>query len=296
MSTNVIPAWVYTSYVDGVVQQLQTKGFLLSGTAMAPTSITGNEVKWFTGGRLETEKIDRSQGEGKKSNPARGNLSGNFENFGAMAEVKGVDINEIKPNELTQLEREGAAAIGRRSDWIQLDEMFKEAEASNIATIGDGTTDIDVLQIMEGEGDIMGIGDADVQSMFCVLPIYAFMRLLLIKEFNNADYTGPDLPFIRMSQRRTWSFTNFFVLPDEYFTRTEMGSGVKGSGNFYGFIWWKGAVGFQRRDPPASVKMQYVVKERTTYIDNQIGGLAKVLQPDAIKRLHFNWSKPARMA
>ena len=292
MTTNVIPAWVFTSYVDGVVQLLQTKGHLLAGTAMAPTSVLGNEVKWFTGGRMETEEIDRSMEEAALQNPARSTITGNFTNYGAMAFIKGVDINEIKPNELSQLESEGAAAIGRRSDWIQLDEMWRAAEAAEVATIGDGTADLDILDLQLAEGDIMGIGDASIDSMFCGLPMYAFQRLLNIKEFNHADYTGPDLAFTKMAMKRTWGFTNYFVLPDEYFTRSPF-SGAK-LANFHGFMWWKGAIGFQRRDPPADVKMQYSVPMRGTYIDNQIGGLAKVLQGTACKRLLFNWSKPAR--
>lgn len=301
MSEHVIPAWTYTSYVDGVVQKLQTKGHLLAGTAMAPTSINGNEVQWFTGGRMETEKIVRTGGDDAAvQQPARGNIKANFEDFGAMAFIEGVDINNIKPNEMAQIETEGAAAIGRRSDWIQLFEMNARAEASDIETIGNGSADIDVLNLMEAEGKIMGIGDASIESMFCVLPIFAFQRLCLIKEFNNADYTGPDLAFTKMTMRRTWGFTNYFVLPNEYFMRPEMGvggvSGVPVSGNFCGFMWWKGGIGFQRRDPPAAVKMQYVVPKRGTYIDHLIGGLSKTLQPDAIKRLHFNWSIPARLA
>lgn len=296
MSNNVIPAWIYTSYVDAVVQQLQTKGYLLSGTALAPTSATGTEVQWFTGGRMETEEIDRSMEEGALSNPARANVKASFKDYAAMAAVKNVDINNIKPNELNQLAIEGAAAIGRRSDWIQLDVMYQAAVDTEVETIGDGSAEIDILDLMEAEGTVMGIGDASVQTMFCALPMFAFQKLLLYKEFNHADYTGPDLPFKSMTPRRTWGFTNYFVLPDEYFKRPELGGGTihDDTGEFYAPFWWKGAVGFARRDPPADPKMQYVVKERTTYVDNLIGGTAKVLQPDAVKFLRFKWKKPSR--
>jgi hypothetical protein len=293
---NVIPQWVYTSYVDTVVQQLQTKGHLVAGTAMGPTSVLGNEVKWFTGGRLETEEIDRTMEDASVQDPDRGNLSANFKDYGAMAFVKGVDINNIKPNELNQLGIEGAAAIGRRSDWIQLETMYAAAAATEVETIGDGSEDIDIPDLQQAEGTIMGIGDATVQSMFCALPMFAYQQLCNYKEFNHADYTGPDLAYKSMAPRKTWGFTNYFVLPNEYFMRTEMGGGSidDDTGFFLAPMWWKGAVGFARRDPPAAPKMQYVVPKRGTFIDNQVGGIAKVLQPDAIKYLKFKWRKPRR--
>lgn len=293
MSQNVVPGWVYTSYKEGVIPKLQTRGYLMAGTVMQG-DINGNEVQWFTGGRMETEEIDRSFGDAEIQHPARGNIKRNFKDYAAAAAVSIVDINKIKPNEMETLKVEGAAAIGRRSDWIILDELSRAAVAAEVATVGDGTANIDVLPILLARDDIAGIGDTSVNSIYCAIPEYAFSTLALIKEFANADWVGGDLPLMKLtSERKTWRNINFFTFPDEYFTRQ---GNVKGSGDFFGYIWWKGAIGFERNDPKLDVAISYLPLKRHWFFDNVIGGAAAVLQPDAVKRLWFNWAVPARPA
>ena len=291
MTQQVVPAWVYTYYKDGVVKQLQTDGYLLKGTAISG-EVQANEVQWFTGGRMETEEIDRSVEEASTQNPARGNFKATFKDYAAAATVKIVDMNKIKPSELEDLKMAGASAIGRRSDWIQLDEMKRAADASEIETIGDGSADIDALDVMDAVDTVLGIGDTSVNNVFCALPRSGFSQLMMYKEFANAEWVGPDLPFTKMaSAKRSWYGCSFFTLPDEYFTRA---GGAKNSTYFDGYLWYGGGIGCEMNTPNLQTPITYLPTKRAWFLDNIIGGTAKVLQPSTVKRLRFKWRKPQR--
>lgn len=292
MTQQVVPNWVYTAYKDGVVKKLQTDGYLLKGTALAG-EVKANQVQWFTGGRMETEEIDRSVEEASTSNPERGNITATFKDYAAAAWVKIVDMNKIRPNELDDLKRAGASAIGRRSDWVHLDEFQRAAGAGEIATIGDGSTDIDVIDMMDVIDTISGIGDVSVDNLYCALPKSGMSQLAMYKEFANSQYVGPDMPFAKMTKSRTWWDCNFFTMPDEYFTRY---GGTKTSGYFDGFVWWKGGIGFETNTPDLATPMSYVGPKRAWFLDNIFGATAKILQPDTVKRIRFKWRKPVRPA
>jgi len=145
---------------------------------------------------------------------------------------------------------------------------------------------------MKARDDIAGVGDTSVGSVFCAIPEYAYSNLCLIDEFANSDWVGGDLPLMKLtSQRTTWRNVNYFTLPDEYFERQ---GNVKGSGTFFGWLWWKGAIGVERNDPNLDVAISYLPLYRSWFVDNVIGGCAAVLQAKAIKRLWFQWNEPTR--
>jgi hypothetical protein len=286
-----VPAWVYTAYKDGVIPKLQTRGYLLQGTT-TNGSVEGTEVQWFTGGRMETEEVFRGFEQSKLQNPARGYIKRTFRDYAAAATVQIVDMNKVKPDELGHLQTEGAAAIGRRSDWITLDELWAQAQAGAISTVGDGTAPIDIVPLLKARDDIAGIGDIQTRSLFVAIPEYAFSQLCLVEEFSTQEWVGEKLPLTKLaSEYKSFRGMSFFTLPDEYFVRQ---GDVKDTGSFHGWMWWKGGVGMERNDPKLDVAISYLPLYRSWLFDNIIGGAAATLQPDACKRLWFKWTPAAR--
>lgn len=282
--------WFRRIYRDGVIQKLQARGWLLKGTAMAG-DMNGNEVRWLKGGRIEAEEIDRSMEDARMANAERTFIDATMKDYAAASFVKIIDLNKMGPNAIDQSKNEGAAAVGRKMDLIQLQEMNAAAEAGSVETIGDGTAVIDILDMQDSTGRILGIGAAELNMTFTALPMFAFQQLSNYKEFNSADYTGPDLAFTKMTTRRTWHFSQYIVLPDEYF---EALGGSKTT-FFHGFQWNVQCIGFERNGE-LQTPMNYLAMKRGWMIDNVFGAVSKVLQAEGIKRLKFKWQKPVRPA
>jgi hypothetical protein len=282
--------WFQTVWMPGVVQTIQSRGYLLRGTALNG-SINGSKARWLKGGRLVAQEIDRAVEELEAGNSVRSYVETDLKDYAAAEYVKITDLNKMPANEIAQAQMEAAMAIGREYDYIHLRELQRAAEASEVATIGDGSASIDILDTMNASGQIQGLG-GDLGMTFCVLPMFAYQRLLLVKEFNNADYTGPDLAFSKMTMSRTWHFTQYMVMPDKHFEDC----GLKpASDEFYGFMWHQSALGFVNNGEVTPIG-QYQARLRSWLIDYQLNGAAKILQPTAAKRLHFAFVAPTRLA
>lgn len=288
--TDTADQWFQTVWMPGVVQRLRSRGYLLKGMA-TKGSIKGKTARWLKGGEMVAEEIDSAIEEIKPNNSPRSYVEADIKDYAAAEYIKIIDLHKMPANEIAQAQFEAAAAIGRKYDYIHLEELQRAAEASEIDTIGDGSAQIDILDVMDAEGQIVGQG-GDLGMSFCVLPMFAFQRLLLVKEFNSADYTGPDLAFTKMTMKRTWNFCQYLVLPDKHFED----AGLKpASDEFYGFMWHASALGFVNTGEVQPIG-QYQGRLRAWLVDYQLNGVSKLLQPDAAKRLHFEFSKPTRLA
>ena len=271
-----------TEIMDSYVHALQTGGSLLMGTARRgdvkaktvefPIIMKSNQVRKLTGALSEVVKT-----------------TGGFDKATVDMDdyetdprfIFTPDLEKLSPNLKQGLKESLQMDVGRKHDMLQWNALaaYTADAASDFGAAGDT---IDPIMFSEAKASIGATGGMRPGMIFAGLPSMQMEQMKLYREFNNADYTGPDLPFTKAStEKKTWNGINFIVLPDEYF------SGPDGN-NWYSYLWQADCIGVESNwgDLP-TVWQDPNMQGNPWAIKIGFGGAAVGILRDGVKRLIF---------
>ena len=75
-------------------------------------------------------------------------------------------------------------------------------------------------------------------TIFCAVDTVGWNRLIGFKHFNNSDYVGPDLPFVKKGLAKTWNGINVFQLSNKILRKADAPNQATH------VMWCRSAVGF----------------------------------------------------
>nr|WP_321464003.1 phage capsid protein [uncultured Cohaesibacter sp.] len=236
MSTDA-PTWFVEQYKDGVIQKYQAKGFLLKSSVTPAGSIEGSKAYFNLMGKGKANKKKRGQAA-VPMNAQKGRVEAILETWEAFDEVYKFDLARMTANEKEAIQTAGAMALGRATD----DEIMVKLDGSSSKSAGTGKGMKPLLDANGQPGMIGGaatpfelkhlllmasaLKQADVPwdgNVFCPLPSLLFDQACAYKQFNNADWTGDDLSFTKVTTSKFWAGVHWFQAPDDLFLENEEG-------------------------------------------------------------------------
>lgn len=292
MSQN-IAAWYTEKIKDKVTVAYQAHGGMLDGTMMTG-DVVANTVKFPIIGRTEVYKLTGAIERVPTAGPGLSTVQMNFEDFEASDFWRTQDVYKAGPNEQSALVTILINAVRRKRDTIKLDALAAFAAlGGDVATIGNGTVKIDILDLERARAEMAGAAVDD--EVYCGLPAMWMSQLCFYKEFADAHWVGLDnAPFskVQRMKMKTVRGVNYIELPDEYFT------GKDGT-SLYAYMWAKNAMGAEtpiNQEAP-SITPQPLLQGTPYLVKNAVSGAAIGIQGKGVKRLDFlKITAPARPA
>jgi Phage capsid protein len=210
--TDQVPAWFKQQWNTSVIQRYQQKGFMLKGMTTQPVDFIGDTFYFLRSAPVDVGGPRMRASALQPLNPQDDKLSVQSQKWDAPFRIYDDDVVKMSVNEKDVRVTQAANAIGRKSDKIVMDAVMA-------ATLPGGNTVASVAAQLDPrivEGGIATLFNSDVPDdgeLFCGLPAFCWHQLLQYKTFANADYVGPDMPFAKGAQMKTWLRCNFFQLP-----------------------------------------------------------------------------------
>ncbi len=252
-----VSTWFREEIRDLVRARYQAKGGYLDDTMLKGESSAGTVKYPVGGGRIEMYELTGAINKVSAGSVNLDMVTLVTKDYEASVYFRMQDEKRMGPSLKAKLADDLTKASRRKKDRIKLDALNAFATAggsltdtpNTIATIGDGTARIDLINAIEAIDQISGAGSDD--EVFWPIPPVWMSQLLMYKEFAQAEYQGPgDLPFAKASRvtRKTFRGVHIFSIPDEYFTYGTGGyvagtPGFTGSGHLDTFMYTKDAIG-----------------------------------------------------
>jgi hypothetical protein len=210
-----VSEWFQTEYVTGVEHAFQQKGHNFSRFCRRKVISGATEAEFhqfgvLTAGPKIGGNIPRQKGKHSKVK------IGTEQNF-AMIEIDQYDLDQMAEDDRDAAKEAAGMALGRKAD-----EIFLAAMALTDQTV------------LGGSNHFMGPGmSQEISRRFvdqhvtggaivCVISSMMWSHLMRFKEFANANYTGPSLPWMNADgtavQARTWDGKHWIVYPDLAFS------------------------------------------------------------------------------
>lgn len=280
--TNRAPNWFEQKYIAGAIHVLQTDGYLTQGMAMPATSQKGNTVTWKIAGKGEATEMADGFSEVNVLNADRSTVSATMKDYEANEVIKVTDVEKMSEAEQQVAQQTCGYAMGRKFDKILIGAF--DAEAGNIPNIGNGTANIDLPDLLQGQSEILAQGVIGELQMFVALPFKQMAALMLRKGFASADYVTDNPLMQRIGARR---YLNMLIVPfpDDYFA-------VPATNQFDGYMWARSGVGFatntdEKGKIAAATRIDYLPMFKHWLAANTMTACSKVILPGAIRRLRF---------
>lgn len=296
-----VSTWFREEIKGMVTARYQAKGGYLDGTMMKGESSAGTVKFPVGGGRIEMTKLT---GAIQTVNPSSVNLDMvtlTTDDYEAAVYFRMQDEKRMGPSLKAKLADDLTKSIRRKKDQLKLAALSAFATAggaltdgpNTIATIGDGSARVDILNAINITDQIVGAGSDD--ECFWAIPQVWMSQLCMYREFNNSDYTGPaNLPMASATKtkKKTFNGVHIFSIPDEYFIYGT-GAYVAGTPGFTGanyldtFAWTQNAVGEETWWDQENMTIDPLPNyEGTPYVCKvQLSSAALGILPEGVKKV-----------
>lgn len=224
---------------DGYIHELQSRGSLLLGTTRRG-DIKAKKVEFPIIGKVsKVRKLTGALSDVVKQSGDLRTVEVDLDDYETDPDwIFTPDLEKMGVNLKQALKERLAASVGRFRDMIQWNALaaFTADAATDYGTAG---TLIDYLPFITAKAQIAGTGGMRPNMIFTGIPAMQFEQLKQYREFSEATYNGPDLPFTRMAEdKRSWNGIHWIVLPDEYFSGPD-------ANNIYTYLWQADCVGVE---------------------------------------------------
>jgi hypothetical protein len=298
-----VSTWFREEIRDLVRARYQAKGGHLDDTMLKGESSAGTVKYPVGGGRIEMYELTGAINKISPSNVNLDMVTLITKDYEAAVYFRMQDEKRMGPSLKAKLADDLTKSVRRKKDRIKLDALNAFASAggtltdtpNTIATIGDGSARVDLINAIDAIDQISGAGSDD--EVFWPIPNVWMSQLLMYKEFANADYQGPsDLPFAKASRvtRKTFRGVHMFTIPDEFFTYGT-GAYVPGTPGFTGtgyldtFMYTKEAVGSETWWDQENMTMDPLPDyEGTPHVCKvQLSSASIGILPEAVKKVRM---------
>lgn len=277
------PEWFVNEYRANVRHVFQSKGFKLKSTVLPEGRMEGKTAFWPIMGTFEMQEKQRG-GQTPPANPNQSMRSADLKDYDALYEIHQQDLSKMTANEKAAAQEAGGNAVGRKVDSVIMNAMNDAmGEAGAPATIGNGSGDFGLPDAMLACDQLQDDDQIDWDgNVTAVIPWRWYNRLLMWKEFNNAEWVGAaGLGFPSGTIGKRWNNVNW--LP---FQKKELI--IPTSNQAYGFIYHRNAIGYSSNYEGA-VTMGWDNRAGCWTVRFDLQATAKAIYDKAagIRRLHF---------
>jgi hypothetical protein len=252
----------------------QNKGFTLQGTVMPPVDIDGNTFYFIKAGGVAEAQSYTVGDEVKQSTASLERIPLISNEWDYADRIFDKNRSKLSINEETVYHNHAGWSLGRRADKI-IYEKFHALAPPASRIVGDFASAWDPAKALTA---CDALQDADVPwdgQIFCGLPSRAWNQMLTYQVFTNSQWTGPDLAFTKVTDRKTWNGVNWFLLPKHLQKKTGT--------NMSFYMWHQSAVGAGYNDS-AGIRSEWEreVKRKAWWYQSTLDGAALVLQPEGV--------------
>lgn len=302
--TEQAPNWYREKIRNQVRARNKVMGGFLDGT-MTPGDGHAGVIKFpVVGGKMEIYKLSGAIQAVKTSSPTLSMVTVSTDDYEGSAWMRVQDFRKQTPSEQSAVAKEMQKSIRIKRDNLKIDALAAFADGvsalpdapQTVETLGDGTTRIDIVDVIEARSAIMGTGNED--PLYWPIPEAWMDQLEMYKEFANADYLGDkDLPFARSGnvRKRTFRGVHIMTIPDLYFYHGTGKFGTGGAKPFLDtgyldtFMWTREAMGAEMEWNQEDMSISLHPELEGTPMLGKVGlaGAAIGILPEGVKRLRF---------
>jgi hypothetical protein len=208
-------AFYETQWLKGTTLKFQSEGFITKGLGLAPVSVAANEVKWRLAGAGTAATLVRGAHEVVPMNAAREIVTGTMTAKQAAEYIDGVDVNRMSENEKDIVNKTCAMALGRARDGLFVDALAAGATALN-SSVGAFADKLTLGTVIAAKAALeKRLKRASQYQIFGLFTSNPWNQLLTFPEFSNSQWIGTDLPFAKMTDRRSWNGMYLMQVPDD---------------------------------------------------------------------------------
>jgi hypothetical protein len=187
----------FNADVHVAYQQMMSK---LRGTVRTDADVRASKVRFQKLGVITTTTKGRN-GEIPPTNPEHTWVEATMADSYALIYVDQLDLTklniEIRGNYVTEM----AAAFARETDDIIIDAMA----AGATQTVGTGYGGAMTRNLALEAVELLDVNEVPNDgNVYCAITPRQWAHLMTVEEFQNSDYNGPDLPFTKRQDVRTW--------------------------------------------------------------------------------------------
>jgi hypothetical protein len=230
----VAPSWYVENWKDTALDAYQASGFALRNTTQPPVKIDGKNMHFPIAGAIGAEEDVQTGDEAVPQGGADDEVIVTTKKSRCFTEVYEDDLDQLSVDQRAVNARRSARALGRVHDKTIVTALRAASQ-----TVGAYATAFDLAIILQAAQTVQA---ADVDWMdnefFCALDSVSWNRALGFKHFNNSDYVGPDLPFVKKGMAKTWNGIHVFQLSDSILRTGDVATQATG------LFWARSAIGF----------------------------------------------------
>lgn len=234
MSGPTAPTWYTESWKDTALDVYQAGGFALRNTTTGPSKIDGKQMHFPIAGIVGAEEDVQTGDVAVVQNANDSEVIITTKKSRCFTEVHEDDLDQMTVDQRQVESRRSAMALGRVHDKTIVTALRAASQ-----TVGAYATAFDLGLILQGAQTLQA-QDVDWMNneFFCALDSVSWNRAIGFKHFNNSDYVGPDLPFVKKGMAKTWNGIHVFAMPDSILRASD--SALQATG----LMWARSAIGF----------------------------------------------------
>lgn len=194
------------------LHEYQSGGFALRNTTTPPEKIVGKEMHFPVFGIVEAEEDVQRGDEAKPANANDTTVEVTTKKSRAFEEVFEDDLDQMTVARQQAVAKRSAMALGRVHDKT----IVRALRADVTQNVGDYANLMTVTTLVQAKQMLM-TADVEVQdgNVFCAVDSVSWSMLIGDKRIANADYVGPDLPFVKGNLAKSWNGIHIFALSDK---------------------------------------------------------------------------------
>lgn len=277
--SQLAPNWFVQEYKTNVRQVYATEGHVLKNAVTPEGRIDGKTAFFPVGGRVKAMPLKRGS-NATPNNPDRQFVQVDLGDYQVFDEIQYTDLTKMTINERSQVQTEGARALGVNSDVLIYNAM---TATTNIAsqttgagadiTLADAMTAIQKLQARAVRG-----------PYFALIPTIWFAVFMTYKQFSNSQWAGDaGIVFPKGIMSKYWFGCYWIAQPE---SDTDSLFNIPSANQADGFAWGKEAIGYSSNyDDQTFIAWD---NRATCWTVNMVQQAAsKVLLPTGVQRMRF---------
>lgn len=229
------PTWYVEQWKDGVIHHYQSTGFTLQNCTIPPVKMDGLKMYFLVAGVGQAEEDVQRGSTAIPFNNGRERVEVTTKKSRAFSEVYEDDLDQMTADEMAVENKSSAMALGRVHDKT----IINALEAGATQEIGAYNVTAGPLELIKMQATL-GAQDVPIDDggIFCAVDSVIWANLLTYKQFQSADWVGPNLPFIQGGRAKTWNGIHIFAVSDSLLPV------AAGPTERKFFMWHREAIGF----------------------------------------------------
>lgn len=202
-------------YKNRLTHLFQAKGFIYNGMVTPHSRIEGKKAYWPRVGAGEaSDKVVNKAAT--PMNPQKDNVEADLVTGEAFDNVEKFDESRQTVNEKEAVAKTGAMALGRWADKKIIDKINAGAATSGDLFYDQNAAAFSLEHALVMHEKLLDSTEGAALDPFLPVPPHFWTQLLRFKQFTSSDYIGPELPFMRKLEAKTWNGIHFVRQPKSY--------------------------------------------------------------------------------